>query len=191
MDIATTESGHGGLRGISAFLICLGLICLGALTLAAAPARATLAHGDDFDEQHIIREFSPATLQPVLAELGATNIEQDRNGAEALYLTAELQTGLIVILTPSACTEAPMPKCRGLSLGAIFEAPADKPAAAIDARLAGFNRDAIGKAVRLDERSVMYRDYIIADYGIAQGNVRVALQVFEQHAVRMREYLAQ
>ncbi len=162
-----------------------------AALLGPSAAHATLADPSAFDDRHVIREFSPETLRPVLSELKAGDIEQARNSADALYLSARMPSGLIVILTPSACSEAMPTVCRGLSMGAIFENPKGKPAADIDAALGIFNKSGIGTAFRLDESSVMYRDYLVADYGIAQGNVRIALQVFASYALQMREFLAQ
>lgn len=153
-------------------LAALALLAGGAA--AAQPPAAGPFNAAAPENRQVLPAFSYATVEPVLAQIGA---RFERAGdAERPALTVTFANGRRAAILFGSCQGT---SCRAISIQAVWRAPAGTGAAALAAAVAAFNqRYAFSRAlVAADGRPTLQR-YLTADYGFIRGNLAVNLIVF-------------
>ena len=148
---------------------------LASLILAAAqPSAAGPFNAAAPENREVLPSFSFATVEPVLAQIGA-RFERAGN-AEQPALTVTFANGRRAAILFGSCQGT---TCRAISIQAVWNAPAGSDAAQLAAAVAAFNhRYAFSRAlVAADGRPTLQR-YLTADYGFVRGNLAVNLIVF-------------
>lgn len=147
--------------------------------LASAPAAAQPLAAGPFDasapqNREVLPAFSYATVEPVLAQIGA---RYERAGTDAQpALTITFINGRRAAILFGSCLGT---SCRAVSIQAVWNAPPGVPADRLATAVAGFNqRYAFSRAfVAADGRPSLQR-YLTADFGFIRGNLAVNLIVF-------------
>ena len=150
------------------------LALLVAGTAAAQPPAAGPFDASAPQNREVLPAFSYATVEPVLAQIGA---RYERAGTDAQpALTVTFVNGRRAALLFGSCLGT---SCRALSIQAVWNAPAGVGAAPLVAAVAAFNRRyAFSRAfVAADGRPSLQR-YLTADFGFIRGNLAVNLIVF-------------
>ncbi|WP_395612824.1 YbjN domain-containing protein [Allosphingosinicella sp.] len=148
-------------------------------SLASAPAAAQPPAAGPFDasapqNREVLPAFSYATVEPVLAQIGA---RYERAGTDAQpALTITFINGRRAAILFGSCLGT---SCRAVSIQAVWNAPPGVPADRLATAVAGFNqRYAFSRAfVAADGRPSLQR-YLTADFGFIRGNLAVNLIVF-------------
>jgi hypothetical protein len=147
--------------------------------LASVPAAAQPPAAGPFDasapqNREVLPAFSYATVEPVLAQIGA-RYERAGNDAQPA-LTITFINGRRAAILFGSCLGT---SCRAISIQAVWNAPPGVPAAPLATAVAGFNqRYAFSRAfVAADGRPSLQR-YLTADFGFIRGNLAVNLIVF-------------
>ena len=144
------------------------------LLLAAQPPAAGPFDASAPQNREVLPAFSYATVEPVLAQIGA---RWERAGTEQQpALTITFINGRRAAILFGSCLGT---SCRAISIQAVWNAPASLNPAQLAAAVAGFNqRYAFSRAfVAADGRPSLQR-YLTADYGFIRGNLAVNLVVF-------------
>jgi hypothetical protein len=147
--------------------------------LASAPAAAQPPAAGPFnaaapENRQVLPAFSYATVEPVLAQIGA---RYERAGTDAQpALTLTFINGRRAAILFGSCLGS---SCRAISIQAVWNAPPGVGAAQLATAVAGFNqRYAFSRAfVAADGRPSLQR-YLTADFGFIRGNLAVNLIVF-------------
>jgi hypothetical protein len=153
------------------------LLTAAPVLLAAAamqPAAAGPFNPAAPENREVLPYFSYATVEPVLAQIGA---RFERAGTdEHPALTITFASGRRAAILFGSCFES---ACRAISIQAVWNAPSGPAAAQLGNAIAGFNqRYAFSRAfVAADGRPSLQR-YLTADYGFIRGNLAVNLIVF-------------
>ena len=153
----------------------VALRAIGAMALALAPGAAGAQSGDPISNpRQTVANFDPATLLPILQELGVTaSIEQGSNGKN--FVGAQYGNFRFTI-HPEACRgPGGTSACIGGFALATFTGytPNPQSIAAFDAKYA------FSEAGIFSDGSTAYVGrYDIADYGIARGNIASSLGNF-------------
>ena len=160
-----------------AFAAAVALLGLG------SPA---VAQDSDFDSRQMIPYFTKTNLETIAAQLEPTKTEwrQIGDGEESLVIT--LPSGLIVIAKAAGCGSG---RCVGLSLTALWQKKETQSDAEVHDALATFNDTAVPTAFLQRNGVIAMTHYVIADYGIPQGNIVVMLEVFDAYGQRLSEIL--
>ncbi len=145
-------------------------IIAGALVIAglASPVLAQSTFKTVTNPKQMLERFDVTNVTGILTEMGLKNevMAQD-NGAAVIR--AVTNTGMVFVLYPVVCSEGARAKCAGLELDVIFTA--DAPGASY-ATVNQFNREyALTKAFLSSRGEPVLSRYILADHGIARGNV--------------------
>ena len=158
-----------------------------ALLAAAAPGAAAAVAPARFnpaspENRQVIPAFGYATVEPVLAQIGARYQRSGAAGSPALLVSFPNNRKAVLVF--GACA-GEASGCKSLSIQShwtpIANSPADRTARAIES----FNRRfSFAKAyVGSDGRPSLQR-YLTADYGFLRGNLAVNLLVFANQADR-------
>jgi len=147
--------------------------------LTSAPAAAQPPAAGPFnaaapENRQVLPAFSYATVEPVLAQIGA---RYERAGSDAQpALTITFINGRRAAILFGSCLGS---SCRAISIQAVWNAPPGIAAAQLANAVAGFNqRYAFSRAfVAADGRPSLQR-YLTADFGFIRGNLAVNLIVF-------------
>jgi hypothetical protein len=147
--------------------------------LASAPAAAQPPAAGPFnaaapENRQVLPAFSYATVEPVLAQIGA---RYERAGSDTQpALTITFINGRRAAILFGSCLGS---SCRAISIQAVWNAPPGVAAAQLATAVAGFNqRYAFSRAfVAADGRPSLQR-YLTADFGFIRGNLAVNLIVF-------------
>jgi hypothetical protein len=155
-----------------AILLSLAL----ATNAAAAPVRWNPKAPEN---AQVLPAFSYATLEPVLAAIGARY--QRAGSAGAPQLLVSFANNRKAILDLSACGADGA--CKGLSIQSYWTPIANSPPEKTSKAIEAFNqRYAFAKAfIAPDGRPALQR-YLTADYGFIRGNLAVNLLVFSRQA---------
>ena len=146
----------------------------GLLLLAQAPAAAGPFNAAAPENRQVLPDFSYATVEPVLAQIGA-RYERAAAG-QPPALTVTFVNGRRAAILFGSCLAA---SCRAISIQAVWNAPPGFTPAQLAVAVAGFNqRYAFSRAfVTADGRPSLQR-YLTADFGFVRGNLAVNLIVF-------------
>jgi hypothetical protein len=141
---------------------------------ALQPAAAGPFNAAAPENREVLPSFSYATVEPVLAQIGA---RYERAGSdERPALTVTFSNGRRAAIVFGSCQGA---SCRAISIQAVWNAPSGTAAQQLAGAVVGFNqRYAFSRAlVAADGRPSLQR-YLTADYGFIRGNLAVNLIVF-------------
>ena len=144
------------------------------LLAAQPPAAAGPFDASAPQNREVLPAFSYATVEPVLAQIGA---RYERAGTDAQpALTVTFVNGRRAAILFGSCLGT---SCRAISIQATWNAPANLSAAQLATALTTFSqRYAFARAfVAADGRTALQR-YLTADYGFIRGNLAVNLIVF-------------
>lgn len=158
-------------RALAAFAL---LASASAPAVAQPPAAAGPFDASAPQNREVLPAFSYATVEPVLAQIGA---RYERAGSDAQpALTITFINGRRAAILFGSCLGN---SCRAISIQAVWNAPSGVPAAQLATAVAGFNqRYAFSRAfVAADGRPSLQR-YLTADFGFIRGNLAVNLIVF-------------
>jgi len=145
------------------------------LALAAAqPAAAGPFDAAAPENREVLPSFSYATVEPVLAQIGA-RFERAGND-ERPALTVTFINGRRAAILFGSCQAT---SCRAISIQAVWNAPSGTAAQQLAGAVSAFNqRYAFSRAlIAADGRPSLQR-YLTADYGFIRGNLAVNLIVF-------------
>lgn len=161
------------------------------LALAAAVASLglgtpALAQDSGFDSREMIPYFTKTNLETIAAQLEPTKTEWRQFGDGEQSLAITMPSGAIVLVKPTACGSG---RCVGLSITALWQKQAGQSDADIHERLAIFNDTAVPSASLYSSGIIALTHYVIADYGIPQGNIVVTLNVFDTYAQRLAQVI--
>ena len=126
------------------------------------------------ENRQVLPAFSYATIEPVLAQIGARDERAGSDTQPALTIT--FINGRRAAILFGSCLGS---SCRAISIQAVWNAPPAVSAAQLANAVAGFNqRYAFSRAfVAADGRPSLQR-YLTADFGFIRGNLAVNLIVF-------------
>jgi hypothetical protein len=150
------------------------LVCLVAGPAVAQPPAAGPFNAAAPENRQVLPAFSYATVEPVLAQIGA---RYERAGSDAQpALTITFINGRRAAILFGSCLGS---SCRAISIQAVWNAPPGVAVAQLATAVAGFNqRYAFSRAfVAADGRPSLQR-YLTADFGFIRGNLAVNLIVF-------------
>ena len=155
-------------RRLAAFVLLI------AGTAGAQPPAAGPFDASAPQNREVLPAFSYATVEPVLAQIGARYERAGTDRQPALTIT--FVNGRRAALLFGSCLGT---SCRALSIQAVWPAPAGIAAPQLATAIAGFNqRYAFSRAfVAADGRPSLQR-YLTADFGFIRGNLAVNLIVF-------------
>jgi hypothetical protein len=148
--------------------------------LASAPAAAQPpAAAGPFDasapqNREVLPAFSYATVEPVLAQIGA---RYERAGSDAQpALTITFINGRRAAILFGSCLGS---SCRAISIQAVWNAPSDDRIAQLGNAVTAFNqRYAFSHAFLAADGRPSLQRYLTADFGFIRGNLAVNLIVF-------------
>ena len=162
-----------------------GRTCLSAL-LALAFASAVPAQAQD-DSDVVLYSFSADTVRPVIESMdGFEAVERKRTAGGSDYLQADFG-GLRTMLVYGACNDD-TGRCLGMTIISFWGSDTYDDLADITAKAADFNRTYdFTKAGVTSAGSPFVSRYIIADYGVKRGNVRVQISAFLALAARFKD----
>jgi hypothetical protein len=124
--------------------------------------------------------FSYATLEPVLAAIGARHQRAGAPGKPQLLVS--FANNRKAVLTLSGC-DAQGSACKGLSIQSYWTKISNSPAQRTANAIESFNqRYAFAKAFIADDGRPALQRYLTADYGFIRGNLAVNLLVFSRQA---------
>ncbi len=145
-------------------------------SLMAATTIAPLAAQSDFSNETMLTEFSIENVQPALRAAGAEELTETQTKDGDAQLRARFSDGRIIVATPRACTGGN--NCRGLSMRAFWRPDPDRSPAEVQAIVNEYNDIAVAFGLVTNDNWIRLSYYIIADYGMPQGNLRVSTRVF-------------
>jgi hypothetical protein len=161
---------------------CAALILLNLGTAAAAqtaPARWNPAAPEN---RQVLPTFNYATVEGVLAAIGAQAERRGTPDRPALAVTFANNRRAAILF--GSC-ERQGAACKAISIQAVWTRPASVPAERLAANIQQFNRRyAFSRAfLTADGRPALQR-YLTADYGFLRGNLAVNLLVFADQSQR-------
>lgn len=155
----------------------------GAIVLASAlallPGRA-LGQGrwnpEAPENRQVLPTFNYATVESVLAEIGARYERRGAPGRPSLLVT--FASGRRAAIVFGACSSDGN-VCRAISLQGGWERPPGATTEGAAAALLAFNqRYAFSRAFMLSNGNLALQRYLTADYGFVRGNLAVNLLAF-------------
>lgn len=158
---------------------------LAASLLAMMASTAPLSAQDNFRNETVLADFSVENIQPAMRAAGATGMSIDTSNSGSRFLRVTFSDNRIVVATPRACNDAGK-NCRGLSIRAFWPKSTSMSVTETRETIEQFNDSAVAGGTLIDEKTVLLSFYIIGDYGMPQGNVRVATQVFLGNLTELR-----
>jgi len=153
------------------------------LLAASAAAQAQQRFNPAAPENRQVRAtFSYATVEPVLAQIGARF--ERRGTADRPVLQVTFANGRRAAILYGSC-ERQGAACKAISIQAVWNRPPGLAPERLAAAIQSFNqRYAFARAfVTTDGRPALQR-YLTADYGIIRGNLAVNLLVFANQVDR-------
>jgi len=161
---------------------CAALILLNLGAAAAAqtaPARWNPAAPEN---RQVLPTFNYATVEDVLAAIGAQSERRGTADRPALAVTFANNRRAAILF--GSC-ERQGTACKAISIQAVWTRPASVPAERLAANIQQFNRRyAFSRAfLTADGRPALQR-YLTADYGFIRGNLAVNLLVFADQSQR-------
>jgi len=153
-------------------LVALALLIPG--TAAAQPPAAGPFNAAAPENREVLTAFSYATVEPVLAQIGARFERAGTDERPALAVT--FSNGRRAAILFGSCQRS---ACRAVSIQAVWNAPAGTAAQQLAGAVAAFNqRYAFSRAVVAADGRPSLQRYLTADYGFIRGNLAVNLIVF-------------
>ena len=158
----------------------LRLLFLPAVLALAAPAAAQQAASST-----LVTSFTPNVLSAAIAAVGGKQSEAKVEGVKSFY-TLTLASGIPVVAYFGDCQAQ---QCKTLILVASLAKPADRTLDQLDELLRTVNNNVpAAKVFRVGDK-VIVQGYVVADYGITQGNLQTQLKVFSDIALSMYQTL--
>lgn len=161
-------------------LAAVTLACL----LAAPLAAQTTARWNPAapENRGVFPTFNYPNVETILTAIGATSERRGTPDRPALAVTFANNRRAAIIF--GSCERAGA-ACRAISIQAVWNAPANVPAAQLASNIQAFNqRYAFSRAfLTRDGRPALQR-YLTADYGFIRGNLAVNLLVFANQSDR-------
>jgi len=145
------------------------------VALAATPLAPVCAQSA-FSNEAVLPYFSTQNIRPALEAEGAIAIEDDVSENGNAYVRATFDDNRIIVATPRACGDDG--QCRGLSLRAFWRTSPEMSEGELRTAIDQFNDNAVALGQLFNRDTVVLSFYLIGDYGLAQGNLRVSTLVF-------------
>jgi hypothetical protein len=147
---------------------------------AAPPPSAARWNPSAPENRQVLPTFNYATVESVLAQIGARYQRQTSNGRPALSVT--FSNGRRAAILFGSCEGQ---SCRSISIQALWNRPPGLTADRLGQAIGRFNqRYAFSRAlITADGRPALQR-YLTADYGFIRGNLAVNLLVFATQSER-------
>tara|TARA_B100001765_G_C19461116_1_gene319310 strand:- start:60 stop:566 length:507 start_codon:yes stop_codon:yes gene_type:complete len=150
---------------IATFLLCA--------SAGAAPAGAQAG----FQNEATLSSFSVENVQPALRAAGATSMRIETSASGSRYVAATFSNNRTLVVAPRACDDNGS-NCVGLSIRAFWSKRESMSVDVARKVIEQFNDTAVAGGTLLNGKTVLLSHYLIGDYGMPQGNVRVATIVF-------------
>jgi hypothetical protein len=163
------------------------------MLLLGAPSHAAHAQGrwspDAPENRQLLPTFNYATVESVLAEIGARYERRGPPGRPSLLVT--FHSGRRAAIVFGSCSDGGN-MCRAISLQSGWSLPPGATSArAADLTFAFARRYAFSRAFVLPNGNLALQRYLTADYGFIRGNLAVNLLAFAgQLDLFAREVLA-
>jgi len=161
--------------------IVSGLIAIAAQGLAGA-AMAQMQPMDSIDPNAMLPALDAEAVAPALAVVTANSLAQvDDAGNE--FITAYVSNGLTFEIHFTSCAEPLSQDCKAMYMLATWDAADPSEQASMDEMTSAFQveRPIVSAGVLPDGKPYVLR-FVIADYGIQQGNVLSEFSNFIQNA---------
>jgi hypothetical protein len=158
------------------------LICLSAGSPAFAQTPPVRWNPAAPENRQLLPTFNYATVEGVLAAIGASSERRGTADRPALAVTFANNRKAAILF--GSC-ERQGAVCKAVSIQAVWTAPANVPADRLAANIQRFNqRYAFSRAfMTADGRPALQR-YLTADYGFIRGDLAVNLLVFSTQSER-------
>jgi len=145
------------------------------LAVVAAATVPASASAQGFQVSQIVTSFREPALAAALKQSEATWTKtKGSDGTDYYNITFAngiTATGYFTVCKPEGCM--------GLTLVADFDEPERKSVAEVDVLLNKFNQaHAAGKVMRGEKGQVQAQAYVIADHGVAMGNLQLHILIF-------------
>ena len=160
----------------------VALICLAAGPPAFAQTAPVRWNPAAPENRQLLPTFNYATVEGVLAAIGASSERRGTADRPALAVTFANNRKAAILF--GSC-ERQGAVCKAVSIQAVWTAPANVPADRLAANIQRFNqRYAFSRAfMTADGRPALQR-YLTADYGFIRGDLAVNLLVFSTQSER-------
>lgn len=161
------------------------------LAIATAAALLTIgtpavAQVTSFNPRTVIPHFDKESLDRIAAQVGPSKTEWRQIGDGEQTLVITMESGVMILVKPSGCGSG---RCVGLSLTGLWQKDEGESDASIHAKLAEFNDTAVPTAFLYSNGLIALTQYVIADYGMPQGNIVETLKVFDAYAQRLSQQI--
>ncbi|MGQ0559719.1 MAG: YbjN domain-containing protein [Sphingosinicella sp.] len=158
------------------------LACLLLATAASASAQTGRWNPAAPENRHHVPTFNYATVESVLAAIGARWERRGTPDRPALSVTFANNRRAALVF--GSC-ERQGAFCKALSIQAVWNRPETVPAERMAANIQAFNRRfAFARAFETADGRAALQRYLTADYGFIRGNLAVNLLVFASQADR-------
>src|SRR5688572_24786020 len=154
----------------------VALIMLGTAAAASAQTAPVRWNPAAPENRQVLPTFNYATVEGVLAAIGARSERRGNADRPALAVTFANNRRAAILF--GSC-ERQGAACKAISIQAVWTRPASVPADRLAANIQQFNRRyAFSRAfLTADGRPALQR-YLTAEYGVIRGNLAVNLLVF-------------
>jgi uncharacterized low-complexity protein len=158
----------------------LRLLIVPSVLALAAPAAAQQGSSST-----LVTAFTPSVLAAAITAIGGKQGEARVDGGKSFY-TITLASGIPVVGYFGDCQAQ---QCKTLILVASLAKPADRSVEQLDELLRTVNNNVpAAKVFRVGDK-VLVQGYVVADYGITQGNLQTQLKVFSDITLSMYQTL--
>ena len=162
----------------------LGLALGLALTASGATAQPSAAPWNPAAPENrvVLPTFNYATVEPVLAAIGARSVRRGTPDRPALDITFPNNRRAAILF--GNC-EGQGAVCKAISIQSLWNAPRGAAAARLPAAILSFNqRYAFSRAYLLADGRPALQRYLTADFGFIRGNLAINLLVFANQIER-------
>ncbi|GGD53851.1 hypothetical protein GRI62_04490 [Erythrobacter arachoides] len=168
-----------------------GMVAIAAACcLFAQPALAQQRPANSIDGTAIISSLGPDAVMPALAVATANQLVEARPDGTP-FISATAMNGLVMQISFTSCDEGGQTGCLGMSIVSVWTAAEPEVQAQIAAAVRGFLIDhPLANAGQFDDGTPYFSRYVIADYGIAQGNLLSEFSNFVSGATDFHNMLA-
>ncbi|WP_047002678.1 hypothetical protein [Aurantiacibacter luteus] len=165
-------------------------VCALAFTLIGSGASAQTRPVDSIDQTETLASLGPSAVLPALSVATANQVvEVQADGTP--FVSATASNGLLMQMYFTACDDGGQTGCKGMSIVSVWPRVAEETVPAVAAATRSFLLDhPLANAGQFDDNRPYFSRYVIADYGIAQGNLLSEFSNFIRGATEFHNMLA-
>ena len=161
---------------------CAALIVLNIAVVPGAEAAVARWNPAAPENRQVLPTFNYATVESVLASIGARSERRGNADRPALAVTFANNRRAAILF--GSC-ERQGAACKAISIQAVWTRPANVPADRLAGNIQQFNRRyAFSRAFLTSDGRPALQRYLTSDYGFVRGNLAVNLLVFANQSER-------